>query len=250
MGSYKILEKVNASVKNCVGKAGYGFFHSTKHGDVYFHTSVLTKNGFCEQDLVVGHLVLIDIVVLASGKQRVGKIHAINFYIGLPAHQNERIVRQAKPSHMKSAFLVGARARGRVKILKEGYGFIEEADHMNLFFALSCVPKKLIPFLIEGVEVQFDVAACERGIMGRVINVIWTELQLRFELVTSNERKNLHIYRRTDPAGKIQYDVRKYAKGEDFCVVAEVSTYPAARRHVAEAMFLHLVVNQTKRPAA
>jgi cold shock CspA family protein len=147
-------------------------------------------------------------------------------------------------------FPVGTRARGRVIDVIQSFGFIEAADHMNLFFALNCVPARLIPFLKGGVEVKFDVEACKRGVRGRVIDVIWTESQLRFELVTSNERKNLHIYRRSDPTGKIQYEVRKHAEGEKFCVIAESLSYPAAKRHVAEAQFLHLVVNRAKRPAA
>ena len=247
MSSQQVFEKEIVCVQSVIGSRGYAFFRSVKYGSVFFHIADLTNNGFCEKDLVVGCSALIDIEVEASGKQHVGKIHEINFYAGQPVNQDQLITRQSKPSRKRPAFLVGAREQGRVKILKERFGFIEESGHMDLFFALSCVQINLIPFLKEGVDVCFEVEACERGIMARVTDIIWTESQITRELVDSNQKKGLYIHRVIYPTGKNILEIRDDVPGkESEHIIAKPATYAAARRRVAKAQFLHLVLNRVR----
>jgi|GEM_PF-1454275 len=251
MSSHKVFEKEIVCVPNTIGSRGYAFFHSVKHGNVFFHIANLTYDGFCEKDLIVGCSALIDIEVEVSGKQHVGKIHEINFYSGQPVPQDQLSARQSKPSRKRPAFPVGARSQGKVKILKERFGFIEEANHMDLFFALSCVQTNLIPFLRDGIDVCFDVEVCERGVMARITDIIWTESQITRELVDSNHKKSLYIHRVIYPTGKNMLEIRDDVPGkESEHIIAKPATYAAARRKVAKAQFLHLVQSPANRPAA
>lgn len=249
MMNLRLVEsKVTVKVENKIGNLGFSFFTSAEHGDVFFHLKDLTKNWFCEDDLVLGCTAIIDIEIEASGKQRTKHIHELNHRAGRPLY-DDRPARPINPQGKKPAFSAGVSSRGKMKLFKEGYGFIQDSDHKDLFFALKCVKPNLIPFLEVGIDVRFTVETCSRGVMARISSIVWSESQLTRALVDSNLKKSLYIYRVTDPTDKNWLEIRHEPLGKKSMFIAEPKTLAVARRQIEKSPFIHLVLNRAKKLA-
>jgi len=243
MCSPKVFKDVVVKVKSSIGNEGYAFFTTKEYGDVFVHLKDLAVDGFSGNELVVGHQAVIDIVVEASGKQYTGRIHEINCRAGRPISQNISTIKQSPSSGKKSILQAGVSSQGKIKILNEGYGFIQKHDYRDLFFPLNCVSPGLGPFLKLGVDVCFDVEVCERGVMARVTDIVWMESQLKRELVDVNKEKSLYIHRVTNPLGQNRLEIRDGAPEDKSKLIAEPKTLAAARTQIENGRLLHLVLN-------
>jgi len=242
MCSPQVFKGVVVKVGSGIGSNGYTFFTSTEHGDVYLHRKTLSKSGFKSDDLVPGCTAVIDIVVEATGKQYTGHIYEINCIPGNEVAQNQQTIRQSKSSRKKNTFAAGVSSQeGKVKVLKEGYGFIEKPGYEDMFFPNKYVREGLRPYLKEGVEVWFDVEACERGLLARITDITWTDSQVGCELVDSNAKQGLYVIRVTDPTGQNTLEVRNGPSRVKSKLVALVKTRDEAIHVMNKGVALRIV---------
>ena len=247
MSSYKMFKKEVVHVIKSIGSKGFSFFKSAKHGDVFFHVQNLADDGFELDDLVVGCSAVVDIEIFANGKQRTVKIHELNCRPGGPkVVKGRQQIRYLTPAK-KTTFSAGARSRGQVKILHEGYGFIEKPGYEDMFFPMNCVLPNLTPFLKAGTEVRFEVEACDRGIMAYITEILWQESQITRSLVDANEKLSLYIIELNFPTGQCTLEVRDGPPGVNSKLIAQPATLADARKKIGKDVSLRLVTNLASR---
>jgi cold shock CspA family protein len=214
------------------GNRGFSFFSHAEHGDVFFHAKDLEDNGFFPDDLVVDCSAVIDIEMKATGRRRTAKIHEINCRPGRLSNPETPKYKRSKPVQKKPTFAPGARAQGQIKVLKSGYGFLQESDHEDVFFALSCVAQSVVPCLEEGIDVEFEIESCQRGVMARITNIIWPKSRSIHRLIEVDAEHGLYIYRVTFPSGQKTVEVRDGPVVSDSQVVACPPTLTEARNWI------------------